>query len=62
MYWNNNTRSVYSTLSMQAALHLYLPHAEETDELPHRELSFHRPDEPRRQPAFWKRKRTQDLW
>ena len=62
MYWNNDTRGIYGTLPMQAALHLYLPHEEETGDMPHRDLSFHRPDDPRRQPFSRKQKRTQFLW
>ena len=62
MYWNNDTRGIYGTLPMQAALHLYLPHVEESDDLPHRDLSFRRPSDPHRQPSSRKFKRTQDLW
>lgn len=62
MYWNHDSRGIYTTLPMQAALHLYLPHVVESSELPHQEPSSPSPDESRQLPATRKRKRTQYLW
>lgn len=60
MYRNNDPRGIYGTLSMQAALQLYLPHVEEPCELPYRELSPRRPAVHRGRSATGRRKRIQD--
>lgn len=62
MYWMNDTRGIYGTLPMQAALHLYLPHVVQTCALPQQELSSPRPDETHPLPAVHKRKHTHYLW
>ncbi len=62
MYWNHNSHGIYTTLPMQAALHLYLPHVVESSELPHQELFSQYPDETPQLPAVRKSKHTHYLW
>lgn len=61
MYRNQDPHGVYGTLPMQAALRLYLPHAEDHCGLPYRDNSIQHSGKRRRTAVIKKRVQLNDF-